>query len=497
MLGGVDLQHIRDAIERSLPLSFRSAVAPEEFLAGIEGVLSAYLSELDHADMLDALFFCVQELISNAKKANNKRVYFKQKQLDIHDPVDYARGMESFREDVFSNVEHYLQLLEKEGYYVEVTFQRRVQSLTVWVTNNIEMTAKEQLRVYNRIARSRAFSSVEDAFASVLDDTEGAGLGLVIVLLFLKKMGMAEDCFELDVGRDSTRMGIRVPFSRVHMEGILAVSEKIIEELENLPKFPESILALEKLLADPNSELSDIARLISRDPAFTADLLRYVNSASFMLSRRVRNVVDAVKIAGTRFLRNMLYSYGTQKIVSERYPEMRKLWDHSYRVAFYSYVLARNLLRTRRIADEVYVGGILHDLGKIIVDYLYPDILEALSEFADQKGIPRKRLENLSFGISHAMIGGRIAEKWNFPRGLVQVIACHHEPLAAEPGCRDIVNLVYLANLLCLYDEETLRFEQIEPAVLERLHIRDAEQLHAVRGRLEAAYAARQEAEGP
>jgi len=356
------------------------------------------------------------------------------------------------------------------------------------VVNNIEMTAKEQLRVYNRMARSRAFSTVEEAFSSVLDDSEGAGLGLVIVLLFLKKMGMTEDSFEIHVRDGMTRFSLRVPYSQLHMEGLEAVSDRITTELDNLPKFPENILALEKLLVDPTSELSDIARLISRDPAFTADLLKHVNSAAVLLSHWVENVVDAVKIAGTRFLRNMLYSYGTQKVMREKYPEMKELWDHCYRVAFYSYVMARNLLRDRKKADEVYVGGILHDLGKIIVDYVYPDLLSTLTDFAAQKGIPQKLLEGLSYGIDHAMIGGRIASTWNFPPGLVQAITYHHEPAGCEEEHRDAVYVVYIANLLCLYPEGAIRFDQIDHQVLAHLHIRDEDHLGSIRSRLETAY---------
>ncbi len=497
MFDGVEVQQIRDAIERSLPLSFRSAAVPEEFIAGLEGVLSAFLTELGHGDMLDPLFFCVQELVSNAKKANNKRVYFTDKKLDIHDPGHYAKGMETFREEVFSNVAYYLKRMEEEGCSVEVVFHRRGQSMVISVANNIEMTAKEQLRVFNRIARSRAFSNVEEAFSSVLDDSEGAGLGLVIVLLFLKKMGMGEDSFELVVREGTTRINLRVPFSQVHMEGLEAVAEKITAELEILPKFPENILALQHLLSDPSSELSDMARLISRDPAFTAELLRHVNSAAFLLSRKVKNVIDAVKMAGTRFLRNMLYSYGTQTVLSDKYPQMRQLWNHSYQVAFYSYVLARNVLRTRRSAEDVYVGGILHDLGKIIVDYLYPDLLDALEDFAEQKGIPRKLLEGLSFGINHASIGGRIAQEWNFPAGLVEAISYHHEPQNCDAEQRDIVYVVYLANLLSLYGEDSLRYEQIDADVLAHLRIRDEEHLRSIRQSLETAYAARQESEGP
>ena len=68
---------------------------------------------------------------------------------------------------------------------------------------------------------------------------------------------------------------------------------------------------LQRLIADPNSDITDIAREISVDPSMTADLLKLVNSAQFMLPKRVDNIVEAVKLVGTKGVRNLLYSYGT------------------------------------------------------------------------------------------------------------------------------------------------------------------------------------------
>ena len=129
-----------------------------------------------------------------------------------------------------------------------------------------------------------------------------------------------------------------------------------------LPQFPENVVFIQKLINDPESELTDIARQISMDPSLTADLLKVVNSAQFMLPKKVDNIVEAVKLVGLRGIRNMLFSYGTQKVLKT---DQKSLWDHSYRVAFYSYNLAKNFKRKKDLLDDAYVGGILHDIGKI------------------------------------------------------------------------------------------------------------------------------------
>ena len=207
-----------------------------------------------------------------------------------------------------------------------------------------------------------------------------------------------------------------------------------MKEIETLPQFPDNIVNLQRLIADPNAEITDIAREISVDPSMTADLLKLVNSAQFMLPKRVDNIVEAVKLVGTKGVRNLLYSYGTQKVLGEKYSEMRSLWQHSYRCAFYAYYIAKSFKKKKELLDDVYVGGILHDLGQIVIASLHPDLLERITKVCKEKGIPARMLENFSVGLNHAEVGALIAKKWNFPEQLVTAIRFHHEPHAGARG---------------------------------------------------------------
>ena len=93
------------------------------------------------------------------------------------------------------------------------------------------------------------------------------------------------------------------------------------------------LLAMTK---DPKAQITSIATKISADPTLTADLLRLVNSAYFMLPRRVIDILEAVKLIGIKGLQNLLFSYGTQKVLGQTYRNMRELWDHSYQTALYA-----------------------------------------------------------------------------------------------------------------------------------------------------------------
>lgn len=481
----VDAAQINKAIVSSVPVTIKSFKLPHETEMYIEEVLGVYLSKFGQGELKDRIAYCMRELAVNAKKANTKRVYFSEKNLDIDDPSDYAKGMESFKQETLDNINYWLEQQQEAGLYIKVVFQATDSSFTMSIKNNALISQKEQMRVYDRIARSRAFESMEEALSSVLDDSEGAGLGIVILVLMLKKIGLDEDAFDIDVIGDETVAKITVPFADIHIENLNQLAQEIVDEIDDLPQFPENVVFIQKLINDPESELTDIARQISMDPSLTGDLLKVVNSAQFMLPKKVDNIVEAVKLVGLRGIRNMLFSYGTQKVLKT---DQKSLWDHSYRVAFYSYNLAKNFKRKKELLDDAYVGGILHDIGKIIFSSVHPDLLEKISRFCNEKEFQHNIMEELSAGLNHSMIGGKIAEKWNFPPSLIASIAYHHSPMQAPKEFRDVTFTVYLANSMANLESGEISYDQINLSILNDFGIKTEEQFMMITQRLSEAF---------
>jgi len=484
----IDVAQIKRAAHDAIPLTFKTYTLPHETEIYLDKVLEGFLGELGQEKLKEPLSYCLRELAVNAKKANTKRVYFLEKKLDLSKDQDYELGMKTFKQETFDNIQHYLQKQKELGLYIKIIFQTKGKTLSIAVRNNVEITRKEQIRVYDRLARSRAFSSLEEAFSTVLDSSEGAGLGIVILVLMMKKIGLTEECFAIDTQDGETVASITIPFSEVHLDQLNMLTQVLVKEVHALPQFPENIINLQKLLADPNHELADIAREISVDPSMTADLLKLVNSAQFMLPKRVDNIVEAVKLVGTKGVRNLLYSYGTQKVLGEKYSEMRSMWTHAYRVAFYAYMLARSFKRKKELLDDVYVGGILHDLGQIVIASLHPDLLDRITRICKEKAIPAKLLEDFSVGLNHAEVGALIARKWNFPEQLISAIRYHHEPSQAPPEHRDIVGCVYMANVVCDVERERIGFDQINASVLKDFGITTEDQLVRIQQRLSQAF---------
>ncbi len=484
----IDIAEIQRAALRSIPLTFKLTSFPHESHALLDRILETYLVELGQERILEPLSYCLKELIMNAQKANTKRVFFEEKGLDIDSEPDYEKGMKHFRVESAERLPHWLERLKERGLFISVTFHATRGSLTISVRNSAELTAREQVRIFDRITRARAYNSFVEALAKPLDSAEGAGLGILILLQFLKRIGLGEEAFSIEARDGVTIASLVIPVSQVHLQKIAVLTEVIVRDVEDLPQFPETTVELIRLCEDPKVTVGRIGAKISTDPVLTADLLKLVNSAHYMLPHRVDNILQAVKIVGTKGLRNLLYSYGAQKIIGEKYSEMKTLWDHSYRAAYYAFLLARSFKQRQDILDDVYVAGILHDLGQIIVSYLHPAAMDQMARFCKEKDIPPAILERFSFGLNHAEIGAMIARKWNFPEQLIHGIQYHHDPLSAPVQFKEIVFCVYLANAFCDVERAYIDFEQIQAPVLRDFGITTEDQCRRILERLQRSF---------
>ncbi len=484
----VDEVKIKKAVQSGIPLTITTYTLPREIEVYIGQVLASFLKIVGQDQLESYVVYCVQELAVNAKKANTKRVYFIERGLDLNNSDDYKIGMENFKDDTLGNIGHYLKLQKDKGLYIKLIFQIKKNIINIEVRNNVAVTKTELIRIHDKLARSRQYDSLEDALSQVLDDSEGAGLGLVILVLMLKKIGLDEDCFDIIATDTETIARIVVPLDHTSVENLDILANAIVENVSSLPQFPENILVVQKLINDPKSEMIDIARQISMDPAFTADVLKIVNSAQYMLTKKVDSISEAVKMLGIRGIKNLLYSYGAEKVLGTDSDDKKELWNHSYRTAFYAFNLIKNFHKDTGMLDDVYAGGILHDMGKIVFQNVHPDLLDKIRQFAVEKGLPISLFEDLSAGMNHAEIGALIAEKWNFPDNLVAAIRFHHDPEAAPPELRNLVDTVYLANMLHEYESGNVTFDQFEASSLKNYGIASNAQIDSLVARFSAGF---------
>ena len=463
---------IQRAVQTSFPLTFTIEGPVHESFSSLDGIVETCLVELGQEKIQEALSYCVKELILNAEKANAKRIDFEEHGLAISNTKDYEKGMQGFRAALSENLEHFLQKLREKRASIDVIFHYTESVLTVSVRNGGELVPGEQERIKDRFERARASRSFSDALETSLDHSEGAGLGIVMVLQFLKSVGLGEEALLVRSEGGLTVSSIIIPVLDVGLDQIRALARELVRHVGSLPQFPETVVGLLRLTENPNASVPEISKHVSRDPALTAELLKHVNSAYYGLPSRVNGIPQAVKMIGLRSLHHLLYSFGFHLILDQHHPRMKSLWEHSLRTAFYAFLLARDRKRRPDILDDAYVTGILHDLGFIVVSTLKPSTQEKMRTFCMDKNISSSVLERFSFGMNHAEVGALIAEKWNFPNQLVEGIRYHDDPLRASPACRDAVFCVYLGNAVCDLERGHISYQQIEGEVLADFGLR-------------------------
>lgn len=485
----IDSEKIKTAIRTGIPISIKTYTLPHDMEVYMGEILSLFLTELNQPHMIQYLTYSLNELVVNAKKANTKRIYFQEKNLDIFNLDDYNIGMKTFKNDTLNNIKYYLQKQKDAGLYVKLILQIQNNTIKIEVKNNSKITPFELERINQKLAQAKQFDSIQDALTTVLDDSEGAGLGLVILILMLEKIGMSKENFQTITNDSETITRITLPLSEETQKEIDTISEEFSNAIQDLPQFPQNIEKLNKLLDSDDSKISDIANQISNDVALTGELLKTVNSAAFALQTPCSSISDAVKMIGTRGIKNMLYSIGSLNIFAAQTKKNEDLWKHSYQVAFYSYNLAKNFCKSdNSVVEDSFVCGLLHDMGKVIFETNCPEYIENVKKICKDKITSLDLFEKIISGVNHGEIGAKIAEKWNFPESIINVIRFHHSPGNAPEAAKTLTTIIYIADLMVHYHNSDIQYSQIDKNILKQFNITCESQFQQIAEKLKNVF---------
>jgi len=113
-----------------------------------------------------------------------------------------------------------------------------------------------------------------------------------------------------------------------------------------------------------------------------------------------------------------------------------------------SQILSRKVLKCED--EKLYLAALLHDVGKMVMGEFVYDSFEKISRLVSEEGYSFIEAEKKVIGIDHAELGGKIAERWNFPKDIVDALSYHHRPDLMEQNNNVIAWLVYLADQVCM-----------------------------------------------
>jgi HD-like signal output (HDOD) protein len=224
---------------------------------------------------------------------------------------------------------------------------------------------------------------------------------------------------------------------------------KQVKEIENLPTLPTVVSEILTALENPKTSAEDVNNIISSDPALTAKILKLVNSAFFGFPREISSVTHAVVVLGFATVRNVAITASVFSSFSGKGSDVfnrEAFWLHSIGTGVISQLVARHCRLS--IVEDSFVAGLLHDLGKIILDEYFHDIfVECLNESCENK-ISFVEAEERLMDTGHHRIGYWLASKWNMPKPIIEAIAYHHHPSSA-PDHPQIAALVHLGDAIC------------------------------------------------
>jgi putative nucleotidyltransferase with HDIG domain len=229
--------------------------------------------------------------------------------------------------------------------------------------------------------------------------------------------------------------------------------QKIYSKVDEIPTLPSVIPRLVSALEEPSTTAQKVARLISEDPALTANVLKVANSAYYGFPGKIGSIEHAVMLLGFNMVRALTLSVGVINTVSEMATgfSQEALWLHSIRVATSMEELSSRYHRAAKQRDYIFIIGLLHDIGKLIFADLFPEQYRPL--FVDENGGDRGefyRNEVELFGIDHAEAGALLLKRWHFPEVIWFPIEAHHRDEIPEGNISQVVSLLRVADRVAL-----------------------------------------------
>ncbi|MCX8029556.1 MAG: HDOD domain-containing protein [Brevinematales bacterium] len=221
--------------------------------------------------------------------------------------------------------------------------------------------------------------------------------------------------------------------------------------IESTPPLPFIVSTLLKKLEDPEASIREIEETLEKEPLLVAKVLKMANSAYYGFPRSITTVREAIIVLGLNTIRSIALAISIKSIMNVDvsgywFSSIKGLWEHSLLTAGGARVIAKKL----RLSDpeKYFVGGLLHDIGKIILSSITKEYkVQFLKNFLFyNKTISQSEEEVI--GISHNTIGNMLANYWNLPQFISDIILYHDNPFDAPEEIRKDIVVISTANEL-------------------------------------------------
>ncbi len=255
--------------------------------------------------------------------------------------------------------------------------------------------------------------------------------------------------------------------------------KEIVQKISNLPALPAILAKIVSTIDDPNSSAEDLENIIRYDMVLTGKLLAAANSAYYSFRQEITTVSRAVVAIGFEEVRNLCVGICMMGFLHptafKNRERAQSLWLHSLAVAEGAALLAENTTEVK--PDQAYAAGLLHDIGKVVIEAFFPNEVEALKYMVEKKRIPYREAEE-QLEIQHDKIGLMLARNWKMPAMLREAVGKHHN----MSGNLDYFQMVptvhmadYLVHILNFSSQYRVAPPEVHPLALEALGLGKAQ----------------------
>lgn len=468
-----DTKVIEEAIKLQMPIVITSYTLPKSMEFYIREVTSLFLKECRQEHLFEYLNFCLTELLTNAKKANTKRVYFSEKKLDINNPEDYKKGMKDFKEETLTNIDYYLELQKKAGLYIKLQLQLRADKIHIEIRNNSLLTKEENEKIREKLASVQKYTSLEDAYANVLDQSEGAGLGIIIIILMLEKVGLDKNSYQVFIDENETVTSLVLPCNEKIFGGTEMLSYQFIRLQETIPCLKEKIDEIQNYfstnsLEKNNNNRRELLNTIAVDPTLSMLLLK---SAAEKKSSEL-NLLKVFETFSNEELKKIYSQENPEIHIIELNSEIKEYFIHARKVAFFAYNLAKNFREKLSLSpEELYSLGLLNSFGMIILRTQNEEQKQYVKDLLGNYDVAEKIRDVFYSGIETSFLGMIYSKKIGLPEVVTQTLGYWNNFEESNKKYFSAIKFVYLAEVLQYYQEQKIFYFQIDKDILKEFNI--------------------------
>lgn len=218
------------------------------------------------------------------------------------------------------------------------------------------------------------------------------------------------------------------------------------ESIRELSTLPGVILRILEVMNNPMADARDVEKEIIEDPVITARVLRVANSPFYGTDRNISSISQAVVLMGFAEVQNVSLSVSIfgRFLAPTRSFDRRQFWEHCFATAVTAEALQK---RVNAHTNDGFVAGLLHDVGRMVLDQFFYDEFEEVLALAESSKMSLLEAERKVLGVTHCDIGYWVTEKWNLPTMLTDSILFHHSPFS----CREsyvLTSIIHVADII-------------------------------------------------